>query len=80
MLHISIIQNNFLNKNLSTLCVQKLGFKCVCVFDLVSGQNASLIDKMGILPIRLIQTDKVLYSECPGYVWSAKVIDFLSTH
>ena len=44
----SIIQNNFLNKNLSTLCVQKLAFICVC-FDVVSGQNASLIDKMGNL-------------------------------
>ena len=52
---------------------------CVCVFDVVSGQNASLMDIMGILPLRLMQTDKVLYSEC-HYVWSAKVIDFLSTH
>ena len=39
MLHMSIIQNNFLNK---------IVFVCVC-FDVVSGQNASLIDKMGNL-------------------------------
>ena len=42
----SIIQNNFLNTNLSMVCVQKLAFICVC-FDVVSDQNASLIDKMG---------------------------------
>ena len=51
MLHISINQNNFLNTNLSTLCVQKVDLICVhvCV-DVVSGQNASLIDKLKILP------------------------------
>ena len=48
MLHMSIIQNNFLNTNLSTLTVQNIAFICVC-FDVVSGQNASLTDKMGNL-------------------------------
>ena len=48
VLHMSIIQNNVLKNNLSTLCVKKLAFICVC-FDAVSGQNASLIDKMGNL-------------------------------
>ena len=46
--HMSSIKNNFLNKNLSTVTVQKLAFICVC-FDVLSGQNASLIDKMGNL-------------------------------
>ena len=48
MLHMSITQNNFLNKNLSTLTVQKIAFICVC-FDVVSGKNASFIDKWEIL-------------------------------